>query len=516
MGGIMNSRRDFIKATTTIALGQAATQNAFGSNLQTPEHNHPGNRQHGSLPRLQVHRENHFLQTEDGNPFFWLGDTAWQLIHATTREECSYYLHTRSRQGFNVIQTVVLSEFNGIEKPSALGLMPFSGNDPTRPNDAYFDRVAEIVDEAASLGLYVALVPTWGDKLTASWGIGPRLFRNDNLDVGRSYASYLAGRLRLKTNIIWVLGGDRPARLAGLQNAFLQNIAKQAGFPPDQDWTPIWRAFAEGLREGSAVSPLITYHPQGGPESSSQYLQNESWLSINGMQSGHGGGHDVPVWEWVERDYALNPTKPTLDLEPNYEDHPYNPWPRWDPATGFFRDHDVRKQVYRSVFAGACGVTYGNNSVWGFVGRRNDPLLDVERDWIEALHRPGARQMTFLRQVIESRPFFRRIPDHSMVVSDAGKGGQHMQATRDRDGSYAFVYIPTSDQDFVLDLTKISSPEVRAWWFDPRNGVGTLLGLMPAKSSQQFRTPPYGPDWVLALDAPASNYPPPGLGISVG
>lgn len=29
--------------------------------------------------------------------------------------------------------------------------------------------------------LYVALVPTWGDKLTAPWGAGPRLFRSDNL-----------------------------------------------------------------------------------------------------------------------------------------------------------------------------------------------------------------------------------------------------------------------------------------------------------------------------------------------
>jgi len=43
------------------------------------------------------------------------------------------------------------------------------------------------------------------------------------------------------------------------------------------------------------------------------------------MQSGHGSGHDVPVWEMIAGDYALAPVKPTLDLEPNYEDHPYNP-----------------------------------------------------------------------------------------------------------------------------------------------------------------------------------------------
>ena len=135
------------------------------------------------LPRIQVHADGHSLETDDGRPFFWMGDTAWELIHHTTREEASYYLHTRGRQGFTVIQTVVLSEFDGINQPSVLGLKPLIDNDPRRPNPAYFDRIVEIVDEAAANGLYVALVPIWGDKLTAPWGTGPRLFRSDRADV---------------------------------------------------------------------------------------------------------------------------------------------------------------------------------------------------------------------------------------------------------------------------------------------------------------------------------------------
>ena len=131
----------------------------------------------------------------DGSPFFWLGDTAWQLIQGTTRHECSYYLQTRARQGFTVILTVVLSEMGGVREPTVTGLLPFANMDPTRPNEAFFDRVVEIVDEAGRLGLYVALVPAWGDKLTSPWGSGPRLFRNDNLDVAMQYGRYLAGKL---------------------------------------------------------------------------------------------------------------------------------------------------------------------------------------------------------------------------------------------------------------------------------------------------------------------------------
>ena len=84
---------------------------------------------------------------------------------------------------------------------------------------------------------------------------------------------------------------------------------------------------------------------------------------MNMMQSGYGSGHDVPVWNSIHHDYHLQPAKPTLDAEPNYEDHPVNPWPKWDTASGYFRDYHVRKQCYRSVFGGAPGVSYGHHAV---------------------------------------------------------------------------------------------------------------------------------------------------------
>jgi hypothetical protein len=455
----------------------------------------------------------HYLQTSDGKPFFWLGDTAWELIHHTTREECSYYLHVRGQQGFTVIQTVVLSEFEGVTQPSALGDKPFLDAEFHKPNPAYFDRVTEIVDEAAANGLHVALLPIWGDKLTAPWGSGPRMFRNDNLADAHRFAQFLGQRLKDKTNVVWVLGGDRPARLDGLRPAAgSRQHAKDAGFPPDEDWTPIWREVARGLEDGLGRKPVIAYHPQGGPDSSSVLLHKEVWLSINGMQSGHGSGHDVPVWEWIARDWALTPAKPTLDLEPNYEDHPLNPWPQWNPANGYFRDLDVRKQVYRSVFAGACGVTYGHHAVWAFAGARNGVINHADRDWIDALQRPAGRQMHVLRELMESRPYLTRIADQTLIAGDPGTGAQHLQATRDSGGSYAFVYFPASDLAAKIDTSHLRGEQLRAWWFDPRTGVGTLLGIVSrGQATQEFRSPSYGPDWVLVLDDAQAGFAPPGL-----
>ena len=202
---------------------------------------------HRPLPRVIVHPEGHYLAGDDGSPFFWLGDTAWQLIQSTTRPECSYYLHTRARQGFTVIQTVVLAEFGGVKQPTALGLVPFKYNDPKLPNYDFFDRVVQIVDEAAQYGLYVALLPSWGDKLTAPWGEGPRLFRNDNLGEAEQYGRYLAGKLKDRTNVLWVLGGDRPPRVKGATANGSPRLRKL----PDSDPIRIGRRSGARMHPGS-------------------------------------------------------------------------------------------------------------------------------------------------------------------------------------------------------------------------------------------------------------------------
>ncbi len=464
------------------------------------------------LPAIEVGPGGHYLQTSEGKPFFWLGDTAWQLIDFCTREESAYYLNARAEEGFNVIQTTVLAEFDGLNSPSAQGERPFVDNDPTKPNEKYFDHVVEIVDRAAANHLYVALLPTWGDKLTAPWGAGPRIFRNDNLPAVRWYGSYLGKRLRSRSNVVWMLGGDRPASLMGsAAGEYPQSPAVAAGFRPDQDWTPIWSELAAGLADGLGRKPFCLYHPSGGSFSTSVFLRDARWLTVNGIQSGHNGGHDVPIWELVARDAAILPPKPTLDLEPNYEDHPFNPWPRWDPATGYFDDYDVRKQTYRSVFAGGCGVTYGHHSVWQFASSRREAINHARMGWVEALYRPGAREMRFLRELVESRPFFDRIRDPLMIAGDTGEGGLHMEATRDQSGTFAFIYLPTNGRPADINLRPLKVKTIRAWWYDPRTGVGQLIGLVDGGGAMMFRPPPYGPDWVLVLDDANSNYEPPGL-----
>ncbi|GIV17065.1 MAG: hypothetical protein KatS3mg022_2500 [Armatimonadota bacterium] len=437
------------------------------------------------LPRLKVFRHpthpcsGRYLVTERGRPFFYLGDTAWELFHRLTREEADLYLRDRAAKGFTVIQAVALAEFDGLGTPNAYGHTPLHHNDPTQPNEDYFRHVDFIVSRAEELGLYIGMLPTWGDKVNKKWGAGPEIFTPDN---ARIYGEFLGKRYRGKP-IIWILGGDRP----------IENDTHLA----------IWRAMADGLRRGDGGEHLITYHPMGG-QSSSRWLHEEEWLDFNMLQSGHHA-RPIPNYEMIERDYRLEPVKPCMDGEPNYEDHPIN----WDPKNGWFNDHDVRRAAYWALLAGAHGHTYGCHDIWQMYepGKRQ-PISHARTSWKEALLLPGASQMRYVKALMLSRPILLRVPDQSLIVGDVGKGAQHIRAARSVDGSYAFVYLPVP-MSVTVDTEKLNGKSLRAWWFNPRNGQAQLVGEFARRGERTF-TPPGGEtseeDWVLVLDEVGKRY----------
>lgn len=441
----------------------------------------------GKLPRLKVLDEdshpNHrrFLVTEKGEPFFYLGDTAWELFHRLTREEAEVYLQDRAKKGFTVIQAVVLAELDGLNTGNAYGHKPLHHNDPAQPNPAYFELVDWVVNRANALGLYIGLLPTWGDKVNKKWGVRPEIFTPDN---ARVYGEFLGQRYRGK-GILWILGGDRPIE--------------------NEQHLQIWRAMAEGLRRGDQGEHLITYHPMGG-QSSSEWLHNEPWLDFNMLQSGHGARH-LANYAMIERDYRRRPIKPCMDGEPRYENHPIN----WEPQNGWFNDYDVRQAAYWAVLAGAFGHTYGCHDIWQFYDpKKHQPISHARSSWQKALHLPGSAQMQYVKALMVSRPMLMRVPDQSLLASDPDTEGAHRRSARAVDGSYALVYLPLS-KPVRVRLDKLSGHRIRAWWFDPRTGQAELIGEFARSSEHEFKPPTNGEtDWVLVLDDAHRDFPPPG------
>ncbi|HEY0744724.1 MAG TPA: DUF4038 domain-containing protein, partial [Chryseosolibacter sp.] len=177
-----------------------------------------------SVAQLRVSDNKRFLVTQDNKPFFWLGDTAWELFHRLNREDAEKYLKDRADKKFTVIQAVALAELDGLGTPNPYNEVPLENNDPTKPREAYFKHVDFIIDKANELGLYIALLPTWGDKVFKDrWGVGPEIFNTSNAKV---YGKWIGDRYKNRRNIIWVLGGDRN--------------------PRNENDVAIWRAMAEG------------------------------------------------------------------------------------------------------------------------------------------------------------------------------------------------------------------------------------------------------------------------------
>ncbi len=438
--------------------------------------------------KLKVSENNRFLVTENGDPFFYMADTAWELFHRCDREEANMYLEKRDEQGFNVIQAVALAEINGLNTPNPYGETPLLNNNPETPNPNYFEHVDYIIKKADSLGIYIALLPTWGDKLDKrGWGVGPEVFNEKN---ARVFGNWIGARYKDYDNIIWIIGGDRNPK-------------------EDTNQVEVWNQMAEGIAEsaGGYEETLMSYHPQpkenGG---SSTWFHNQKWLDFNMHQTGHCANQGT--YQHIENDYNLTPVKPTLDGEPLYEDHPncFNA-----KELGHSVPEDIRRIMYWNVFAGAFGQTYGCHDVWQMYALDKEGINQPLRPWPVALDLPMANQVKHLKHLMLSRPFLSRIPNQAMVLDAQEETSDYVIATIDSDGAYTMIYFPTG-KTMNLDLSKISGNQLKGWWYDPRTGNAFPASEIP-KSSKISITPPTsgkGHDWVLIIDDASKNFKTPG------
>jgi hypothetical protein len=420
--------------------------------------------------RIKVTPDGHYLQYTDGTPFFWLGDTGWELFHKLKKEEIELYLENRQQKGFNVIQSVILAD-----APNRYGDRSFYDNDPSKPVEKYFELVDWEVKKAMEKNMVMALLPTWGEAVSRAWVNKKEIFNEDN---AYRYGLFLGKRYKDYPNIIWISGGDRPA------------------FADSADWRPIWRALIKGIREGTNGEALITYHT-AGESSSTVYWRNENTLDFNMMQSGHKS-HDLPVWDWVKRDREYIPHKPILDGEPNYEDHPVN----WDNKNGYFRDYDVRKQIYRSVFSGACGVTYGHHAIWQFYSETDKtPITFADRHWKEALDRPAAFQAGWLRKLIEPLMAATLTPDQTLIVNAPENKEEYMTAFRTADNKQAMIYMPVG-RKIDINTVPLKAGKIKASWFNPKNNKWKKIEDLKRQPIMSFIPPNTGAgnDWVLVLN----------------
>src|SRR5688572_1009511 len=182
---------------------------------------------------LRVSPDQRSLVRADGKPFFWLGDTAWELFGKLTREELDEYLETRHAQKFTVLQAMLLS-YTGHHSPNRYGEKPFVSvsAEEVVPNETYFRHCDWVLQRAAEQGFHVLVFPAW----RYYWREMPQLTTYKPILTranARRYAEFVGRRYRDRPNVLWGLGGDM--------------------LPNDESEAAIIAALAAGIRAAGAT-----------------------------------------------------------------------------------------------------------------------------------------------------------------------------------------------------------------------------------------------------------------------
>jgi Protein of unknown function (DUF4038)/Putative collagen-binding domain of a collagenase len=417
--------------------------------------------------RLKVSPNGRYFVDQRDKPFFYLGDTCWLLFQRLNRAELDEYLKDRAEKGFTVIQAYVVRGL-GKQHPdgnsSLLDATPLIDRDPTRPNEEFFKNVDYAVNRANELGLVMGLVTA------KSWHVtdhSEKVFDEKN---AYTFGKFLGERYK-NNAVMWFPGGDSaPGK-----------------------YEAVWVAMAKGLKDGSDGRHLVCYHGQGS-SSSSMWFHKADWLDFNSIQSGHHFGSDS--YAFVSKDYALAPAKPTVDMEPAYENHPTGEGkPRID-------SHKVRSQAYSAMLAGAAGHGYGALDLFWFYKDADGPFpKNGFQDWRTAMTYEGSRQVGLMRRLFEQRPWHKMVPDQSAIASQQDDGKHRIVAGRAEDGSFLIAYTPRG-QPVSIHMNKLGGSPVTAQWYDPRDGSWKAIGQYPNQGIREFVPPSHGEqdDWVLVLE----------------
>jgi len=383
----------------------------------------------------------HFVD-ERGDPFFWLGDTLWELFRSFTPEDARAILMRRKQQGFTVVQ-VMLVRYSPDKMANVAGELPWRGNDPAFPNEAYFRNVNRVLGYVRELGLIIIL------------GVYHKVHRATlTVEKARTYARWVSQRYADVPNIVWTM------------------------YPEAKDeYIPVIRELVAGLQEGDGGAHMITMHPDPSPASSS-FMHNEDWLAFNMIQPWQSYELQYPM---VTADYRREPPKPVIMAEGGYE------------GVHFTKVHApwlIRRQAYWAYLAGGFH-TYGH---------ANSHLAPPEtwRFWIDS---PGAIQMGVCRQILTGLPeWWNLVPDQSLFASGAGSGMTLNVAARCPSAGWALAYLSSSTTVSVrLERAAAGRPTV-ASWVQPTTGARTEIGPVPGAGAKPFSTPDGWEDALLLFE----------------
>src|SRR5215217_5903326 len=355
--------------------------------------------------QIRVAPSGHYLEHDDGTPFFFLADTCWNGPHLAEPADWDRYLTDRAAKGFSAV-IFTAPHFRGLAA-NADGRTAFRGREQIEIDPVYFQRLDASVDALNDRGLLAVPMILHAGKDTD---------RNSGYYLPEDQAVLLARYVIARYDahhVLWDLVAE--AEFHGWGARYWQQVGRAV--------------FADGRNHP------VTLHPYGMDWALYSFL-DESWMDVVGYQSAHGDSEaslrwipqGSPSWSWV-----LNPPRPFINLEPPYEGHlAYHSGTPFDAAT-------VRRHIAWSLFASpVAGVAYGGHGVWGWDDGTGAPFAHESTGkssaWHEALHLPGAASMRHLADLMSSLPWYDMRPAPDLLAAQPGADDARLTVVASRSG----------------------------------------------------------------------------------
>jgi hypothetical protein len=422
---------------------------------------------HGAL---RVSDDRRYLVHADGTPFFWLADTAWNGVLKSDPSSWESYLKERAAKGFNVIQWVT-AQWLGWRGDES-GRTVFSGRERILVDPEFCRRMDVRVDALNEHGFISAPVLLWA----AVWN-EKEAMENPGIALPEDQAILLAKYFVARWGAhqtVWLLNGDGDYR------------AERA-----EKWKRIGRAVL-----AYSTNRLATVHPQGLSWIASEFRE-EPWLSFIGYQSCHFDTTEAYRWHVTEApatDWATEPVRPIIDIEPQYESH------RKFPGAQETNAHQVRRAAYWSLLVSpTAGVTYGSSGIWSWALKEEPPMghpgSAIDPVWSEAIRMPGSMERKYMKDLFTSLEWWRLRPAPELLAEQPGTQDprRFIAVARAEKSNWALAYLPEGGSISLL-IEQLPGAMIGRW-FNPRKG--RWEGEAVVTPSTRVLTAPDQNDWVL-------------------
>lgn len=368
----------------------------------------------------------------DGEPCFFLADTAWAAFTNISDVDWERYVYYRFKQGFNALQINILPQHD--RTGSRLDIHPFEVNDDgtynyDSMNETYFDRIVNMLGLMQDVGMVPVLVLLWSNYVQGTWssdmGLGGGAMA---LAQAKTYARYVVEKFAPFTPTYFVSGDTDFSDVSSPYYQMGLEVVKELS---PQSLTALHITPTTTLPDSFIESPLLDFYV---------------------YQSGHHPDNQALAYRLAKEFYDKPITRPVVNSEPNYEQmgvqYHYGRWQR----------QDVRRIMWQSVLSGStAGMTYGAHGIWNW---RDTMVLineidtkgfhDLPLQWIDAMHLRGAWDYSYAKHYFEVNNLYNLIPMSESLeyLNTIGlSGGEDHESERIRiamtdDEATVFVYIP--------------------------------------------------------------------------